>query len=315
MVAVVVLTWNQCDLTLDCLDSLARLDYPANRLQTIVVDNGSTDDSVVRIHTSYPDVEIIETGENMGYAEGNNAGMWHALQQGCDYVCVLNNDTVVAPGFLRALVDEAVSNRQVGLVGPKMYFSEPPDMVFAAGSIIDWSAGALRQRGIWKRESELGPLYSAPEDVDFIVGCGVLIRAEALETVGLFDSRYYLNFEDVDWCVRARESGYRVRYAPDAVLWHKVSASLGIASPRNTYYMTRNALLFFASHLDGWRRWRAVGRIVLRNLGHIAAWILKPEYRSSTRAKRQANALALRDAFLGRFGKMGPDVNAVCEEG
>jgi len=163
---------------------------------------------------------------------------------------LLNNDTVVQPDFVSQLVAEAESDQSVGVVGPKMYFADPPDMVFAAGSLVLWDQGNLHHRGIWQREAEVGSLYTeAAEDVDFIVGCGVLFRREVVEQVGLLDLRYYLNYEDVDICIRAHQAGYRVRYTPRAVLYHKVSASLGQASPRNTYYMTRNSLLFFSTYL------------------------------------------------------------------
>lgn len=310
-VIIVVLNWNNAPDTIACLESLNRLEYK-NR-QIIVVDNGSSDDSVWLLRKAYPCIDLLETRENLGYAEGNNVGIRQALASAPDYVCVLNNDTEVAPDFITRLVEEAESDAAVGIVGPKMYFFEPPDMVFAAGSLVEWNKGELNQRGMWQRESIVGRLYAEqPEDVDFIIGCGVLIKRTALERVGLLDPRYYLNFEDVDLCIRARQAGYRVRYTPGAVLRHKVSASLGQGSPRNTYYMTRNALLFFGTHLRGWRRGRAIAHIVARNVGHIAAWTLKPQYRRSARAKRDADILALRDALLGRYGQMGPDVEAVC---
>jgi GT2 family glycosyltransferase len=310
-VAIIVLNWNNPDDTLACLRTVTMLDYPA--LTTIVVDNGSTDDSVARIRAAHPTVDLIETGENLGYAEGNNVGIRHALETHTDYVLILNNDTELQSDFLSQLVAEAESDPSIGVVGPKMYFFEPSDMVFAAGSLIEWDKGSLNQRGMRQRESESGSLYSdCPEDVDFIIGCGVLIKRAALEQIGLLDARYYLNFEDVDICVRTRQAGYRVRYTSRAILRHKVSASLGQGSPRNTYYMTRNALLFFGTHLNGWRRWLILIRIVMRNFGHIAAWTIKPQHRHSARNKRDANILALRDAILGRFGKMGPDVEAIC---
>lgn len=313
-VAIVVLTWNQCELTLDCLASLAALDYPSDWLQIVVVDNGSTDGTVQAIGSHFPDVSLLENDENLGYAGGNNVGIRYALAQGVDYVCVLNNDAVLAPDCVTMLVAEAERDKDIGIVGPKMYFSEPNDMIFAAGSRINWSNGTLLHRGIWQREDETGPLYDhAVTDVDFIVGCCVLVRRQLLDTVGLLDTRYFLNFEDVDWCVRAWEAGYRVRYTPKAMLWHKVSASLGQASPRNTYYMTRNALLFFWTHLNGSRRWQTVARIFFRNLGHIIVWTLKPGYRRTARGKRDANLLALRDALLGRFGQGGSDLEAICQ--
>lgn len=311
LVIVIVLNWNNALDTIECLRSLRNDAYPNKKI--VVVDNGSTDDSAPRIRAAYPDIELIETGENLGYAEGNNVGIRHALGRQPDYFLVLNNDTELATDFLSQLVAEAESDPSIGVVGPKMYFFDPLDMVFAAGSLVKWNEGSVEQRGIWQRESQVGPLCSQrPEDVDFIIGCGVLFRSEMLTRIGLYDSRYFLNYEDVDICIRARRAGYRVRYTPRAVLYHKVSATLGLASARNTYYMTRNALLFFSVHLRGWRRWRTLARIVIRNLGHIAVWTLKPQYRQIARAKRDANLLALRDALLGRFGPMGPDVEAVC---
>jgi GT2 family glycosyltransferase len=315
LVAIIILNWNNPSDTLTCLHSVATLDYPADRLTVIVVDNGSTDDSVARIRAAYPDMTLIVNSVNLGYAEGNNVGIRYVLKSHTDYILVLNNDTEVSIDFLSQLVAEAESSSSIGIVGPKMYFFDPPDMIFAAGSQVRWDDGELEQRGIWQRESEVGRLYAGvPEDVDFIIGCGVLFRREVLEKIGGLEKRYYLNFEDVDVCIRSRQAGYRVRYTPHAVLYHRVSATLGQASPQNTYYMTRNALLFFWTHLSGWRRYRTIVRIVIRNLGHVAAWYLKPEYRDSTRAKRLANLLALRDAALGRFGRMGADVEAVCRK-
>ena len=313
-VALIVLTWNQRDLTLDCLASLSALDYPADRREFVVVDNGSVDGTAEAVRATYPGVTVLETGENLGYAGGNNVGIRYALEQGADYVCLLNNDTEVVPDFLTRLVEEAESDGSIGIVGPKMYFFEPSDMVFAAGSLVEWDKGTLNQRGIWQRESIVGPIHSDhPEDVDFIIGCGLLVRRAVLERAGLLDARYYLNYEDVDLCIRANQTGYRVRYTPRAVLYHKVSASLGQASPRNTYYMTRNALLFFSTHQTGLRRLRTLGRVVWRNLGHIAVWTLKPRYRRTARNRRDATILALRDAFLRRLGQAGPALEAICQ--
>lgn len=310
-VAIIVLNWRRPSDTLACLESLAQIVYP--NAQIIVVDNASGDDSVPLIRGRFPDATVIENSDNLGYAEGNNVGIRYALQHRPDYVCVLNNDTLVAPDFLGALVSEAERDPDIGMVGPKMYFFEPPDMIYAAGSMVDWQNGILIHRGIWQHETPGQQIYSEKsETVDFIVGCGVLIRRQVIDQIGMLDSRYYLNFEDVDWCLRARQAGFQVRYTPKAILWHRVSASLGQNSARNTYYTTRNSLLLFHTYLRGWQRWQVLSRIVLRNLGHILAWTLKSEYRKTAKAKRDANLRALRDAFLGRFGKMGPDVDRIC---
>ncbi|HHY55689.1 MAG TPA: glycosyltransferase family 2 protein [Chloroflexi bacterium] len=312
-VAVIILNWNNADDTLACLRSVMALDYPAEQMNVIVVDNGSTDDSVARILAAYPAITLLQNSANLGYAEGNNVGIRYALRLRNEYILILNNDVEVWPNLLDRLVAEAMLDLSIGVVGPKMYFSDPSDMIFAAGSLVRWEEGAIEQRGIWQRESEVGPLFAdEAEDVDFIVGCGVLFRSEVLEKLGGLEPRFYLNFEDIDICIRARRAGYRIRYTPRTALYHKVSATLGQGSPQNTYYMTRNALLFFGMHLSGWRRYRTLSRIVARNLGHVVVWYLLPKYRNATRAKRLANLFALRDAVLGRFGCMGEDVAAIC---
>ena len=310
-VAVIVLNWNNAPDTLACLESLREVNYPS--FHVIVVDNGSTDDSREQIAAAFPAVEILATEANLGYAEGNNAGLRRALQHPVKYLCVLNNDTIVAPDFLAALVDEAESAADIGMVGPKMYFAAPPNMVFAAGSMINWTTGELDQRGMGVVEKPDALLYDAATDVDFIIGCGVLVRRQVIEEVGLFDPIYYLNFEDVEWCIRMRRAGYRVRYTPNATLWHKVSATLGQASPANTYYMTRNALIFFHAHAPGVWRWIAPLVIMARTLRTVAAWTLKPRYRDDYhRRKRAANLFALRDFALRRWGRMGEAVAQVC---
>jgi hypothetical protein len=310
-VAVIVLNWNNASDTLACLESLDGVKYPSFHI--IVVDNGSTDDSRERIAAAFPHVAILATGANLGYAEGNNVGVRLALGSPVDYICVLNNDVVVAPDFLTALVDEAESAADIGMVGPKMYFAAPSNVIFAAGSIIKWSVGELDQRGMGVAEQPDALLYNAEEDVDFIIGCGVLVRRQIIEAVGLLDPAYYLNFEDVDWCIRMRQAGYRVRYTPKAILWHKVSATLGRASPANTYYMTRNALLFFHRHAPGLWRWITPLAIMARTLRTVAAWTLKPRYRNDYhRRKRAANLYALRDFVFRRWGRMGEDVARVC---
>jgi GT2 family glycosyltransferase len=149
--------------------------------------------------------------------------------------------------------------------------------------------------------------------VDFIVGCGLLVRRELIERIGALDPAYYLNFEDVEWGIRAGRAGYKVLYAPRAMLWHKVSATLGQASPANTYYMTRNGLRFFWQHAPGPLRWLATARLLLRTVRTVSAWTLKRQYHAPVfRRKRSANLLALRDFFLDRFGAMGPDVYRIC---
>jgi GT2 family glycosyltransferase len=310
---IVILNWNNAPDTLACLESVLALTYSALRI--LVVDNGSTDGSAAAIQAAYPQVELLPLDRNYGYAEGNNRGIRHALRTNPDYILVLNNDTLVASSMLSELVKVAEERETIGMVGPRMYCISPPDYLFAAGSYVRWAEGDLWHRGMFQPAAAHTEL-DATQSVDFIVGCGVLVRRRVIEQIGLLDADYYLNYEDVDWGIRAHRHGFDVVYAPQAILWHKVSATLGVASPANTYYMTRNSLLFFQRRTAPHLRGLTMMRILLRTVRTILAWSIKPQYRSELfRRKRDANLLALRDFFGRRYGAMGADVMKVCYGG
>lgn len=306
-----MLNWNQLDLTSACLKSLAQQDYP--NYQVLLVDNGSTDGSARALHDMYPWVRIIEIPQNVGYSAANNVGIEHALEQGTDYVLLLNNDTQVDQRMLSQLVSAAESDPSVGIVGPTMYYWDPPDMIWGGDNRIDWKRARLIRRGFGNLCPPSTLCRQAPRDTDYVDTCAILAKRKVFQTVGLLDTRYFINFDDLDWNVRARKAGYRILYVPAACMWHKVSATMGIGSPATTYYMTRNALLFFRTHAPGPWRILAPFQIILRTVRTIAAWSLKPRYRGEVfRRKRDANLLALRDFFAGRFGRMGRDVARIC---
>lgn len=311
LVCFVVLNWNQPDLTSECLDSLARQDYANCRV--IVVDNGSTDNSADVVRQRHPWVEVLEIAHNIGYSPGNNVGLECALQQDADYVFLLNNDTEVDPHMLSQLVEVAGSEVGIGMVGPTMYYVDPSNMIWGGDNRIDWKRARLIRHRFGELDTDGALRREQPKEVDYIDTCGILVKRQVIEHIGLMDGRYFINFDDLDWNTRARKAGYKIIYVPPARLWHKVSATMGIASPATTYYMTRNALLFFWTHGPGIWKVLAPLQIILRTLRPIGAWTLKSRYRTELfRRKRDANLLALRDFFLGRFGKMGPDVARVC---
>jgi GT2 family glycosyltransferase len=310
LVAIIVLNWNRARDTIECLDSVAELDYPNS--YSLVVDNGSTDGSVSEIKAAHPSVEILETGQNLGYAEGNNFGIRHAIDRGVDYLLILNNDTLVEKRMLSQLVQVAESSSDIGMVGPTVYCADPANKLFAAGSFVLWDRGQVEHRGMFESPAP-HVKAEAPKSVDFIAGCGLLVSRRLIETVGMFDPQYFLNFEDVEWGIRARRHGLKVLYVRQAIMWHKISATLGQASAANTYYMTRNGLRFFWQNGPLHLRWIAVSHIILRTLRTVGAWSLRSKYRNQAfKRKRSANILALRDFFRGRFGPMGADVFRIC---
>lgn len=303
LVAIIVLNWRKPAETLACLDSLACINYP--NAWIIVVDNGSGDDSVSLISQNHPDVLILETGANLGYAGGNNVGIRCALEQGAQYICVLNNDVTVPPGFLLPLLSVLRSGSAVGVATPLIVSTEQPDQVWALGSRIDRSTGAVSR--LHAREDVSRWRNRRPFAVDVASGAAMVVRREVFERVGLFDEAFYLYFEETDWCLRVRQDGYRIVAAPSSVVWHQVSATLGQTSPVVDYYMVRNHLRLVARHWSGAERRRILGGILARNLLTILAYTVKSHNRQRLR-HRNARLFALRDAILGRWGKKGADI-------
>ena len=237
-VFIIILNWNGLKDTLECLESVFKLDYP--NFEVIVVDNGSTDNSVEVIRKAYPQVILIENKKNLGYAEGNNVGIRYALKHGADYVWLLNNDTVVDADALKNLVKVAEKNENVGILGSKIYYYDKPNIICFAGATIDWEKGTSPHIG--DGEIDKGQ-YDAIKEVDRVTGCSMLVKKEVCETIGLLDENFFLYVEEVDWCVRAKKAGFKCMIVPDSKVYHKISISVKkISNFYKTYYMNRNFL-------------------------------------------------------------------------
>ncbi len=242
-VTIILLNWNNKEDTLDCIRSLKLIDYVPYSI--IVADNGSSDDSVESIRTSFPDITVLENGANLGFAAGNNAGIKLALQSNPEYVLLLNNDTVVDPEFLSRLVAVAESDPKIGITGPKIFYHSDPERIWFAGGIVDWRTGKTRHTG--DGEIDAGK-YNQVADVDFITGCALLIKSTVLREIGLLDDVMGFYYEDNDLCERARKAGYRIVYAPEAKVWHKIARSASKIKDFQLYYFTRNRLRFMRKH-------------------------------------------------------------------
>jgi GT2 family glycosyltransferase len=239
LVGVVVLSWNGRDDTLACLASLAAVSYP--QLAVVVVDNGSADGTSEAVASAFPDVDLISSPLNLGFAEGCNVGIRRALERGADYVLLLNNDVEVEPGFVGALVEEALRRPRAGALCSKVLYLDPPDLVWYAGASFDPRSGYNgRQRGY--RQADDGRFDTVVE-TDRACGASMLVPRAVLDEVGLLDADLFAYSEDTEWSLRARAAGYRVYVVPRSRVWHKISAaSGGESSPATLYYNLRNTL-------------------------------------------------------------------------
>jgi GT2 family glycosyltransferase len=250
-VAVVVLNWNGRDDTLACLESLRAVDYP--NWEVLVVDNGSQDDSVDAIRKRHPEALLIEAGDNLGFAGGNNLGLEAALERGAEFILLLNNDTTVAPDLLGELVRAAHAHPEAAVLSGKIYFLSDPGRIWYAGTRWDVNSAAFEHVG--QGAVDDGTAFERVRDTEYACGCAMFLRASTVRAIGPLDERFFLLFEETDWCFRARKAGFRCLFVPSAKVWHRVSASLGGQGvPLYEYFYVRNRLLWAEMHVPAPRR-------------------------------------------------------------
>lgn len=257
LVGIVLLNWNRKDDTLACLHSLRQIENA--KYQVFLVDNASTDGLVDIIPAQFPDVTLIQNTSNLGFAEGNNVGIRAALAQHCDYVLLLNNDTLVESGFLARLVAIGEKYPFIGMLSPIIYWHTPPEKVWFYGGAINWRNGGAANKVI---SGPLNPttLPEYTQETDFLSGCALLVKTSVIQKIGLLDARFFAYYEDVDWCLRCQQAEWDLAIVPSAVIWHKVSASTPLAY--NQYLCYRNAILFLWKH-------SSFGQFLLRVKRHV----------------------------------------------
>jgi len=246
-VLVVTVNYNSLENTLQTLTSLAQMTYP--RFEILLVDNGSTDGSLEAIHQAFPGVALITNETNLGFAGGFNVGLQRGIDQGVDFILAINNDTIVAPDMLSLLVEACAPG--IGAVGPVIYYYDQRERVWSAG--FHRHPITLEMTGGQRHRVALGGQDRSPFPVDYLLGCAMLFSREALVATGLFDSRFYLYYEDLDLSLRLQQEGDCLLTVPAARMWHKVAGSSGLGSPVRTYHLARSSILFFRKHGRGWR--------------------------------------------------------------
>lgn len=290
-VAIVIPMWNQLEMTQRCLHSLHGL----TRLpeQVIVVDNGSWPDPRAALEALCPGLVVLRLDRNHGFAGGCNAGIRRALADAADAVLLLNNDAVVEPGVLAHLVRALREDERIAAAGVKTLTDETPPRIHAAYSVLTFHAPLVRVEG-WMEPCI--DRFEEERDVDSVSGGAMLIRRGALEAIGDFDEEFFAYHEDVDWCMRARRAGWRIRYVPAARVFHRMHASTGggYRSPM-IYLVARSSVLFVRKHAS-----RAQ---VLKFAAYTAGGLLKDvvyRWRMGELAGYRLRLRGLRDGLLRR---------------
>lgn len=252
-VAIITVSFNGADDTLEFLDSLKNLDTKGLETKIVVVDNGSTDDSVEKILKKYPNIDLLQTGINTGFTGGFNRGLEYAHAWGADYYLIINNDTLInSKDLLGKLVQTADGDEKIGLVAPKIYFApgfefykdrytkeDEGKVIWFAGGSFDWSNIYSVHRGM--DEVDQG-LYDKIEETEYLSGCCLLIKKEVIEKVGFFDPKLFAYYEDFDLLFRIHQASFKTYYDGRVSIYHKVSQGFRIGSESADYYSARNRL-------------------------------------------------------------------------
>lgn len=239
-VEAVVLSNNSRDYISGCLESLSKLVLGDTKVEIVVVDNASTDDSAGFIKTRFPDVTVLANSQNLGYAEGNNIGIRYSLAQNCDFLWLVGPDVTVDKNCLSELMFAATRYPGSGIFCPKI-FKTGGNTIWYAGGQMDWDKIQNVYRGADQPDSGV---YSHDVEVDFVPGECMFIRKRIFDTVGLIDPGYFQYYEENDLCQRTMLGGWKLMFVAKGLAWISDARRLALTSNLKDYYQTRNRLLF-----------------------------------------------------------------------
>ncbi|MCC4770983.1 glycosyltransferase [Methanosarcina sp. DH2] len=243
MLSVILLNYNQPDMTIDCIEYLLKNKNYCKDFEIIVIDNGSKDNSVVKLAeiSSKHNLLFIDNKENLGFAEGNNVGIREARGE---WVLLLNNDTVFKEEFISKMAKAAIDNPDAAAIGPKIYYYDSPSKIWYNGGKITKYYNFVDDQSVDNEDYK---------QVEWITGCALMVNKKAFEKIGLLDKDFFMYNEDVDWCIRARRAGLNLVYTPYAEIWHigSKTANESFKKSFQIYYGYRNKLFIVNKNTKG----------------------------------------------------------------
>ena len=294
---VILLNWNGKTDTLECLRSLAKITSP--KFQTLVVDNGSHDDSVMAIRREFPLIPILETKANLGFAEGNNRGIAWALDKGAEWILLLNNDTIAAPDCLEAFMKATQTKPNAKIFGAKIYRYHEPNVIDHLGGY--WKADLAEFISPAQGKLDDGISYEAMQPADYVCAAALFMHKSVPDAIGLLEPRFFLFWEETDFCTRAYRKGFEISTAPQAKIWHKVSSSFTGGKPHTHYFWWRSRLLWLERNCPFHIRQQIYRRTILPELWKAFRHYLLKSIQNFFRPdpKTAQKALRCRAALIG----------------
>ncbi|MBD2201303.1 glycosyltransferase family 2 protein [Calothrix sp. FACHB-1219] len=246
-VGVVTVTYNSSDVIDEFMDSMLKQTHKDYILY--IIDNASADATLSKLsHYDDSRIVVVPNRENLGVAEGNNQGIKASLKHSCEHVLLINNDTVFEPELIEKLI-AGLTEYDCQMVVPKMMYHEAPQLIWCAGGyFIPYKAYAGDHYGINQRD--LGQ-YNQAKQITYSPTCCILINKQVFNLIGYMDEKYFVYYDDTDFCLRAMKAGLKLFYLPCAVLFHKVSSLTGgVESPFTIRYMHRNRVYYIRKHIN-----------------------------------------------------------------
>ncbi|MCX6285696.1 MAG: glycosyltransferase family 2 protein [Bacteroidetes bacterium] len=244
LVSIITVNYNQPEVTLAFLDSIRHITYPSYEI--IVVDNASPTKKPAIIKEKHPEIILIESKENLGFAGGNNLGIRIAKGK---FHLLINNDTEVDPKFLEPLVAKLQQDPKLGVVSPKIRYFYHPELIQYAG-FTTINPITARNKGIGFQEVDKGQ-YDQDSYTEYAYGAAMMIPVEVIRKVGLMADIFFLYYEEMDWIHRIKDAGYKIGYVHNSLIFHKDSVTTGTMSPLKIYYLNRNRLLYLRRNVHG----------------------------------------------------------------
>jgi GT2 family glycosyltransferase len=251
LVSIVTVNYNQSEITCSMVESLNHITYP--NIELIVVDNASLLDSPLIIKQRFPSVDLVMNPINYGFAAGNNFGIMKARGK---YILLLNNDTMVTPGFLEPMIEKMESDPNIGVISPKLRFYHTPNTIQYAG-YTEMHPFTLRNFSIGFNEIDKGQ-YDIDHETPSAHGAAMLVSMEVIKKVGMMSYIFFLYYEESDWCEQIKKAGYKIWYVHNSLVYHRESISTGRMSPMKIYYLNRNRLVFMRRNLKGMIFYKAI---------------------------------------------------------
>ncbi|MEI9945150.1 MAG: glycosyltransferase family 2 protein [Chitinophagaceae bacterium] len=243
LVSIITLNWNTPEVTADFLRSINGQNTYKN-IEVIVVDNGSKEDPTALFTSVYPQIKLIKTGKNLGFAGGNNVGIREAKG---DFLFIVNNDTEFTSGLLEGLLEIFEKNADAGIACPKFhYFFHKGTIEFAGYNSVNIFTG--RNGMVGCREEDKGQ-YDEVKVTNYAHGGAMMVPRKIIDEVSVMPEEFFLYYEEFDWSEQIKRKGYKVYYQPKSLIYHKESMTTGKSSSLKVFYLTRNRILFMKRNM------------------------------------------------------------------